>query len=116
ALGLARGHPGAEIGAAQIRQGLQARRLAVMFIEKPEQLSGIPCVGFGGQIGDAAFVAQPGEPLAEGILQIRRGAKTRAIVGRIAGYGLGRSSHERMPNSMMRPRKLSSSVPCPGWK
>ena len=28
----------------------------------------------------------------------------------------GRSSHERMPNSMIRPRKLRSSVPWPGWK
>src|SRR5262249_14152303 len=110
-----RRHPAAEVAAIGGGEAGERRGLAAMLGEETQKGFEVARVAIDRMRRAAPRVGGAVQPLVECGNEIRR--RREPQVGRVLrGYGFGRSSHVRMPNSITRPRKLMSSVPWPAWK
>ena len=128
----AEGEPGAEIGRQQPRQHGEVGRLAEMRGQEIEKAGEVAAVGGDGVRRGAPLAAEPGHPQTDRGAQILGRGKPRqrhrfGQAGESLRPGRGRDdprpvrahsrgfSHCEIVMLMTRARKVSSSVPSPGW-
>ncbi len=101
------GKEAAEIGGLQRCKGRERRRFAQMVLQEGQEIGEVARVVGERVARGALLVAQRGLPAFDRRQQVGRRREARRQ--------FPRDSHPRSAASTVRPRKLSSSVPWPGW-